>query len=45
MIQDAVVRKLEIMGEAVKSLGESVRTGHPEVPWRKIAGMRDRVMH
>lgn len=45
MIQDAVVRNLEIMGEAVKSLGEPFRTAHREVPWRKISGMRDRVIH
>lgn len=44
MIQDAVVRNLEIMGEAVKGLSETIRTSHPQVPWKKIAGMRDRVI-
>jgi uncharacterized protein with HEPN domain len=45
MTQDAVVRNLEVMGEAVKGLGETVRAAHPQVPWKKIAGMRDRVIH
>lgn len=45
MMQDAVVRNLEIMGEAVKGLSDSVRAAHPEVPWKKISGMRDRVIH
>jgi len=43
--QDAVVRRLEIMGEAVKNLPSELRAQHPEVPWARIAGMRDKVIH
>ena len=40
-VQDAVIRRLEIIGEAVKSIPESVRQTHPEIPWRSMAGLRD----
>ena len=43
--QDAVVRNLEIIGEVVKHLPEEVRNRHPPVEWRKIAGLRDIVVH
>jgi uncharacterized protein with HEPN domain len=43
--QDAVVRRLEIMGEAVKQLPAELRARHTEVPWARIAGMRDKVIH
>lgn len=42
---DAVIRNLEIIGEAVKMVPESVRVAHPEVEWRKIAGLRDILAH
>jgi uncharacterized protein with HEPN domain len=42
---DAVVRNLEIIGEAVKSVPEGLRAEHPEVPWRRIAGLRDLLIH
>lgn len=45
MIQDAVIRNLEIMGEAVRGIGEEVRARHLEIPWRQIASVRDRVIH
>lgn len=38
-------RLLEIMGEAVKRLPESLRTRHPNIPWRDIAGTRDQIVH
>jgi uncharacterized protein with HEPN domain len=41
----AVVRCLEIIGEAVKNVPEQIRLQYPEVPWRKMAGMRDKVIH
>ena len=45
MRQDAVIRKLEIIGEAVKQLSDATRLRRPEIPWKQIAGMRDRVVH
>jgi uncharacterized protein with HEPN domain len=45
MAQDAVVRNLEIIGEAVKNLSPGLRTRHPSVPWQQIAGLRDVLIH
>lgn len=45
MVQDAVIRNLEIIGEAVKNLSSRLRQEHPEVPWNQIAGMRDVLIH
>jgi len=44
-LQRAFVRSLEIIGEAAKKLPDSVRTGYPDIEWRKITGMRDRLIH
>ena len=41
----AVVRALEIIGEAVKSIPENARDKYPEIPWKGMAGMRDKVIH
>jgi len=43
--QDAVVRRIEIIGEAVRNLPEDFRNKHPETPWKKIAGMRNMLIH
>lgn len=43
--QDAVLRRLEVIGEAVKHLSDEIRDDYKEVPWRKIAGMRDIIIH
>jgi uncharacterized protein with HEPN domain len=45
IIQDAVIRNLEIIGEAVKNLSSNFRTQHPNVAWTQIAGMRDVLIH
>jgi uncharacterized protein with HEPN domain len=44
-LKRAAVRSLEIIGEAVKRLPDGFRTQYPEVDWRAIAGMRDRLIH
>ena len=41
----ACVRSIEIMGEAVKNLPEDLKDEHDDVPWRVVAGMRDKVIH
>ncbi len=43
--QDGVVRQLGIIGEAVKRLSTELRDATPDVPWRDIAGMLDRLIH
>jgi len=45
LIQDAVIRQLEIIGEAVKRLPPVVRETHSEIPWQDIAGTRDKLIH
>lgn len=45
LIQDAVARRLEIIGEATKNLPESFKRRHPEIPWKKISGLRDVLIH
>ena len=45
LIQDGVLRRFAIIGEAVKHVTESYREKHPEIEWKKIAGMRDVLIH
>ena len=40
-----VIRKFEIIGEATKKIPETMRKRHPKVPWKEMAGMRDRLIH
>jgi len=43
--QNAVIRSLEIIGEAVKNLPLDITTKHPNIPWKEIAGTRDKITH
>jgi uncharacterized protein with HEPN domain len=43
--QDAIVRNLEIIGEAAKNISDRLRAEHPAIPWRSMAGVRDRLIH
>jgi uncharacterized protein with HEPN domain len=43
--QDATLRKLEVIGHAVKNLSEESKSRRPQIPWKQIAGMRDKVIH
>ena len=45
MIQDAVVRNFEVIGEATKNLSEKTKSQRPEIPWRRVAGLRDVLIH
>ena len=45
MRQDAIIRKLEVIGEAVKHLSDETRGRQPHIPWKQIAGMRDHLTH
>jgi len=43
--QDAVIRRLTIIGEATKRLSLEFRAQHPEIPWKQMAGLRDVIVH
>jgi len=45
MVIDAVVRNLEIIGEATKNLSKEIKSQYPEIPWKEMAGMRDKLIH
>lgn len=45
MAQDAVMRQIGIIGEAVKRLSIELRERYPHIPWQDIAGMRDKLIH
>jgi len=44
-LREPLVRLLEIIGEATRGLSDDFRTTNPEIPWRKMVGMRDRLIH
>jgi uncharacterized protein with HEPN domain len=45
LLQDGVIRQLQIIGEATKRLSGDFRAAHPHIPWQDIAGMRDKLTH
>ena len=45
MAFDAIVRNLEVIGEAAKRVPDDIRTSHPEIDWKRISGLRDVVAH
>lgn len=45
LVQDAVIRNLEIIGEATKNLNPHFRSKYPQIAWKKVAGMRDKLIH
>ena len=45
MLQDEVIREIEIIGEATKNLSMEFRNKHLNIPWRQIVGMRDKLIH
>ena len=44
-VQDAVIRRIEVIGEAVKKIPDEIKQRYPDIPWREIAGMRDILIH
>lgn len=45
LIQDGVIRQIEIIGEATKRLSKEIREKHSGIPWRDMTGMRDKLIH
>ena len=45
LIQDGVIRQIEIIGEAAKRLSDELRKRHLDIPWKDMAGMRDKLIH
>jgi len=45
LLQDGVIRQIQIVGEAAKRVSQDARGQYPSVPWRDIAGMRDKLVH
>jgi uncharacterized protein with HEPN domain len=45
MVQDALIRQFEVIGEAAKNLSKTLRSNYPDIDWAKIAGMRNKLIH
>ena len=44
-VHDAVIRRIEIIGEAIKNIPSEIKDAHSDIPWRAISGMRDILVH
>lgn len=44
-IQDAIIRRIEIIGEATKNIPKGIKNKYSDIPWKRIAGMRDMLIH
>jgi uncharacterized protein with HEPN domain len=45
LVQDAVIRNFEIIGEAIKKVSEVYKKMHVEIPWKEMSGMRNKLIH
>jgi len=45
LVQDAVIRNIEIIGEATKKISKELKSQYPEIPWKEMSGMRDKLIH
>ena len=45
LVEDAIVRQLQIIGEAARKMSPQFRSSHPEIPWKKIIGLRVIIVH
>ena len=45
ILQDSIIRRLEIIGETTKNMGDNFKKKYPEIEWKKISGMRDILIH
>ncbi len=45
IIQDAIIRNIEVIGEASKKVSKQLTQAHPDIPWQDMAGMRDKLIH
>lgn len=45
LVQEAVIRQFEVIGEATKKISSEFRNNYPTVPWKDMAGMRDKLIH
>lgn len=45
LVQDAIIRNIEVIGEAAKKISSDTKKNHSEIPWKEISGMRDKLIH